>query len=153
MTSGGPNLTNASRSAASADNPRRTEPSTARERLGPHAWITLGGERGAFCLVCADLDHLVFLASGDPALTRRARKRCARAAVVLQWSRARKRYERQGLLVDEEALQRAEEECLADAEIRIRCRQRGRSPSQRARPWLYRGVRPPHRRAIPELSM
>jgi hypothetical protein len=29
---------------------------------------------------------------------------------VLKWSRARKRYERQGLLVEETALQRAEDE-------------------------------------------
>src|SRR6059036_3045977 len=88
-----------------------------REGLGRHAWITLARERGALCLACADLDHLVFLPSGEPALTRRARKHCALAAVVLKWSRARKRYERQGLLVEEQALRRAEEECLADAEI------------------------------------
>lgn len=42
----------------------------------------------------------------------------------MQWSRARKRYERQGLLVEEPALQRAEQECLADEEIRARRRQR-----------------------------
>jgi hypothetical protein len=38
--------------------------------------------------------------------------------VVVRWSRARKRYERLGLLVEEAALARAEEECLADAAIR-----------------------------------
>ncbi|HEY3045259.1 MAG TPA: DUF2293 domain-containing protein [Vicinamibacterales bacterium] len=95
-----------------------------RGRLGPHAWITLAQERGALCLSCADLDHLVFLPAGEPALTRRARRHSVLAAVVLKWSRARKRYERQGLLVQEDALQRAEEECLADAEIRIRRQER-----------------------------
>ena len=35
------------------------------EALGRKAWITLAGERGALCLACADLDHLVFLPSGD----------------------------------------------------------------------------------------
>jgi hypothetical protein len=45
-------------------------------------------------------------------------------AVVLKWSRARKRYERQGLLVEEEALVKAEEECLADEEVRRRRRER-----------------------------
>ena len=25
------------------------------------AWITLAGEKGALCLACADLDHLLFL--------------------------------------------------------------------------------------------
>ncbi len=43
-------------------------------------------------------------------------------AVVLKWSRARKRYERQGLLLEESALEQAETECLADAEIRERRR-------------------------------
>lgn len=94
------------------------------EDLGHHAWIMLAGERGALCLACADLDHLEFLPSGDPALTRRARKYSTLAAVVLRWSRARKRYERQGLLVEEAALQRAEAECLNDAEARARRRTR-----------------------------
>ena len=63
-------------------------------------------------------------ASGDAALTRRAGKRRTLSAVVLQWSRAGKRDERQGLLVEEAALQRAEKECLADEEIRVRRRER-----------------------------
>ena len=94
-----------------------------KEELGPHAWITVG-EKGAFCLACSDLDHLIFLASGDAALTRRARKHSTLAAVVLKWSRARERYERQGLLVEKAALEKAEEECLADSEIRERRRDR-----------------------------
>jgi hypothetical protein len=36
----------------------------------------------------------------------------------LKWSRARKRYERQGLLMGEAALERAEQECLADSDVR-----------------------------------
>lgn len=42
----------------------------------------------------------------------------------MRWSRSRKRYERQGLLVETEALERAEAECLADADVRERRRQR-----------------------------
>jgi hypothetical protein len=97
---------------------RESTCSECRENLGSHAWITLAGDRGALCLTCADLDHLVFLPSGDPALTRRTKKNSRQHAVVLKWARARKRYERQGLLVEEDALERAETECLADAEIR-----------------------------------
>ncbi len=74
------------------------------EVLGRDAWITLAGERGALCPSCADLDHLVFLPAGDVALTWRARKHAALTAIVLKWSRARKHYERQGLLVEEAAL-------------------------------------------------
>lgn len=94
------------------------------EDLGRHAMIVLAGDRGALCLSCADLDHLTFLPPGDAALTRRARRYSTLAAVVLKWSRARKRYERQGLLVEEEALRRAEAECLNDAEARARRRDR-----------------------------
>ncbi len=90
------------------------------EHLGHGAWITLVEGTGALCLSCADLDHLVFLPSGDAALTRRSDKYSTLSAVVLKWSRARKRYERQGLLVEEAALQRAEQECLDDAELRAR---------------------------------
>lgn len=90
------------------------------EHLGHGAWITLVEGKGAFCLSCADMDHLFFLPSGDAALTRRADKYSTLSAVVLKWSRARKRYERQGLLVEESALQRAEQECLDDADVRAR---------------------------------
>ena len=94
------------------------------EELGRKAWVFLAGERGALCLACADLDHLAFLPSGDAALTRRAKKHSRLHAVVLKWSRARKRYERQGLLVEEEALAKAEVECLADEDARERQRER-----------------------------
>ncbi len=94
------------------------------EELGRRAWITLDKKKGALCLTCADLDHLIFLPSGDAALTRRSRKHSTLVAVVLKWSRARKRYERQGLLVEEQALEQAEGECLADSEIRERRRER-----------------------------
>jgi len=94
------------------------------ENLGRRARITLVKDKGALCLSCADLDHLVFLPSGDAALTRRAHKHSTLAAVVLKWARARKRYERQGLLVESEALEQAERECLADSESRARRRER-----------------------------
>ena len=74
------------------------------------------------CLVCADLDHLVFLPSGDTAMSRRARKHSPLLAVVVRFSRTRKRYERQGLLVATEALDKAETECDADAPERAAAR-------------------------------
>jgi hypothetical protein len=76
------------------------------------------------CLACADLDQLLFLPAGDAALSRRARKHSSLAAVVVRFSRAHKRYERQGLLVTEEALAKAEEECAADAPERAAARAR-----------------------------
>lgn len=84
-------------------------------------------DAGPLCMTCVDLDHLVFLPSGDATLTRRAKKASALAAVVVQWSRSRKRYERQGILVEEAAVERAEASCLADEEARLRQRERDRA--------------------------
>ncbi|HUF05472.1 MAG TPA: DUF2293 domain-containing protein [Aridibacter sp.] len=81
-------------------------------------------KKKALCLECADMDHLVFLPSGDAALTRRAGKHSTLKAKVLKFSRARKRYERQGTLVEEEALERAEQECLEDEDARAIRRER-----------------------------
>jgi len=81
-------------------------------------------DAGPLCLTCADLDHLVFLPSGDAALTRRATKESTLSAVVVRWSRSRKRYERQGVLVEEPALALAEEQCMSDADARMRRRER-----------------------------
>jgi hypothetical protein len=78
----------------------------------------------ALCLACADLDHLEYLPRGDAALTRRARAHSRLYAVVVEWSRTRKRYERQGVLVEPAALEQAEAECLSDAEVRARRRVR-----------------------------
>ena len=76
------------------------------------------------CLTCVDMDHLVYLPAGDAALSRRAKKASGLAAVVVRFSRSRKRYERQGILVEEAALEQAEEQCLADEDARERRRVR-----------------------------
>lgn len=99
---------------------RESQCDECKRKLEAKAWITLAGEQGALCMHCADMAHLVFLPSGDAALTRRAKKYSTLSAVVLKWAKARKRYERQGLLVEEPALDKAEAECLADAEVRQR---------------------------------
>ncbi len=82
-------------------------------------------ERGEpLCLACADLDYLEFLPAGDATLSRRARKYSPLSAVVVRFSRARKRYERQGLLVAAEAIDRAQQECEADADKRAELREK-----------------------------
>lgn len=65
-------------------------------------------EPGPSCLSCAGLAALEFLPSGDAALSRRAKASSKVHAVVVRFSRARKRYEQQGLLVEPEALREAE---------------------------------------------
>lgn len=81
-------------------------------------------DAGTICLDCADLGRLDYLPRGDAALTRRAKAGSPLCVVVLKWSRARRRYERQGILADPGAIDRAEEACLADSEVRERRRQR-----------------------------
>jgi hypothetical protein len=91
-------------------------------------------ERGSFllmeagqplCLPCARLADLEYLPSGDAALTRRATKYSGRTAVVVRFSRSRGRYERQGILVEKAGLEKAEQECTADADERATGRARG----------------------------
>ncbi len=81
---------------------------------------------GALCLDCADLGHLEFLPSGDAALTRRATKASRLSAIVVRWSTRRNRYERQGILAEAAAIEQAAQECLSDADVRARRRERER---------------------------
>ncbi|QZT65613.1 DUF2293 domain-containing protein [Mycolicibacterium austroafricanum] len=81
---------------------------------------------GTICLDCADLGHLAFLPSGDAALTRRATKASRLSAVVVRWSRRRKRYERQGILVEDTAIELAAQQCLGDTDARALRRERDR---------------------------
>lgn len=64
-------------------------------------------ERGPVCLRCAGMDHLVYLPRGDATLTRRAKEASSLSAVVVRFSRTRKRYERQGILIEGAALEHA----------------------------------------------
>ena len=67
-------------------------------------------ESGPTCLACAGLGSLTFLPAGSAALSRRAKAKSDIYAVVVRFSRSRKRYERQGLLVQPEALRLAAQE-------------------------------------------
>jgi hypothetical protein len=75
------------------------------------------------CVECADLGHLEFLPSGDTALTRRSRKHSTLFAIVVEFNRRRRRYERRGTLVEREALEKAELECLSDEDKRAKNRE------------------------------
>jgi hypothetical protein len=91
--------------------------------LAKGSLLVMEAER-PLCLECADLGYLVYLPRGDATLTRRARKYSKLSAVVVRFSQGRRRYERQGALIEEAALQKAEEECLSDADMRSRGRER-----------------------------
>ena len=59
---------------------------------------------GPACLRCVGLDDLEFLSAGNALLTRRAKAKSVRHAVVVRFSKSRGRYERQGLLLEPQAL-------------------------------------------------
>ena len=65
---------------------------------------------GPACLRCTGLDDLEFLSAGDALLTRRVKAKSARHAVVVRFSKTRRRYERQGLLVEPHALTEGQRE-------------------------------------------
>ena len=91
--------------------------------MGEGSFLLMEAEK-PLCLACAGFGDLEFLAAGDVALTRRATKHSARNAVVVRFSRSRKRYERQGILVETSALEKAERECAEDADERAAGRAR-----------------------------
>jgi hypothetical protein len=68
---------------------------------------------GPACLRCIGLDDLQFLPAGDALLTRRVKAKSARSAVVVRFSRARGRYERQGLLVETHILAEVQQQIEA----------------------------------------
>jgi len=59
---------------------------------------------GPACLKCVGLNDLVFLSAGDALLTRRVKTKSEKRAVVVRFIRSRRRYERQGLLVEPQVL-------------------------------------------------
>ncbi len=59
---------------------------------------------GPACLRGVGLEDLEFLSAGDSLLTRRVKAKSTRYAVVVRFSRSRNRFERQGLLVEPQAL-------------------------------------------------
>ncbi len=85
--------------------------SKCKEELQKGRFLLMEGEN-SLCLNCVALDHLVFLPQGNPKLTRRANKYSSKSVVVVRFSKSRKRYERQGILVEPEALQKAESEVI-----------------------------------------
>ncbi|MBB5894706.1 DUF2293 domain-containing protein [Kutzneria kofuensis] len=88
----------------------------------PDEWLMMDAG-AAICMGCADLDHLVFLKAGNATLSRRARKESGLAAIVVRPDpRRRNRIWRVGILVEPAALDRAEQQCLDDEELRARRR-------------------------------
>jgi hypothetical protein len=85
-------------------------------------------DESTLCLECADLGHLVFLPAGNAAMSRRAKSESGLSALVMEFNRRRKRYQRLGILVEEAALESAERKCLADEDVRAlrRVRDAGR---------------------------
>jgi hypothetical protein len=83
---------------------------------GVSGGLILKAKSGGICLDCAGLGHLVFLPAGDAALTRRARKASPQSAVVVRNNRTRQRFERQGILAGNAAIEFAALQCRDEAD-------------------------------------
>jgi len=92
------------------------DPEWSCHKCGSNDGLLIMENPGPACLQCAGLDDLEFLPAGNALLTRRAKAKSARHAVVMRFSRTRRRYERQGLLVEAHAV--AEARRKIDAPIR-----------------------------------
>jgi hypothetical protein len=82
-------------------------------RCGGTGGLLMMEDPGPACLGCVGLGDLEFLPAGDALLSRRAKAKSTRCAVVVRFSRARRRYERQGLLVEPPALAGAQQDIEA----------------------------------------
>jgi hypothetical protein len=89
-------------------------------RCGGTGGLLIMESPGPACLRCVGLDDLEFLSAGDALLTRRAKATSARHAVVVRFSKSRRRYERQGLLVEPQALRDALEGRAKEADERAK---------------------------------
>ena len=76
-----------------------------KKELSRGSFLLMEADR-PLCLKCARLSEVVFFPRGDSQLTRNAKKNSKKSAVVVQFSRTRKRYERQGILVEKQALEK-----------------------------------------------
>jgi hypothetical protein len=83
-------------------------------RCGGSGNLLMMENAGPACLRCVGLDDLEFLPAGEALLTRRAKAKSPRHAVVVRFSKSRRRYERQGLLVEAQAAAAARSE-VADS--------------------------------------
>jgi len=79
-------------------------------RCGGTGGLLVMENQNPACLRCVGLDDLEFLPAGDALLTRRVKAKSVRSGVVVRFSRSRRRYERQGLLVEPEALAEAQQD-------------------------------------------
>ena len=66
-------------------------------------WVQLNQKDGVRCGACAGYGDMWFLGAGDALLTRKATQLSSRVVTVVRWSNTRKRNERQGILVEQQA--------------------------------------------------
>jgi hypothetical protein len=88
-------------------------------RCGSTGDILMMENGGPACLTCVGLGDLEFLAAGNAKLTRLAKAKSGRHAVVVRFSKTRGRYERQGLLVETQALDEAQRQLAVEAARRL----------------------------------
>lgn len=74
-------------------------------------------ERELLCAKCAGLHTLTVLKKGNAKLTRLASKYSKVKYTLLKWSELWKAYERQGLLLEPDAVKKAQEELTCERQV------------------------------------
>ena len=87
--------------------------------LGRGNFVQVNRNDGVRCMECMGYSELCFLPAGDAKMTRLATSRSSRVVVVVKWSSARKRHERQGILVDEQAYDAAIAQAPAGGVVKV----------------------------------
>lgn len=101
-----------------------------RDAIRPGAFHA-GLRADARCLACAGLADRMFVEPGDAALTRRATRESKMPAIVMRPNVRNKRFDRAGILVERDALQRAKCSCMLDADVREAKREKSREHRDR----------------------
>jgi hypothetical protein len=75
-------------------------------------------ESKGLCFNCSPFRSYTLLPPGNVAMTRRSKKHSTLCGVLLEWNQRRRRYERKGQYVEQQAIEKARVECEVDAEKR-----------------------------------
>lgn len=84
------------------------------------AFVAESEKHKGICFNCSEFRYLTLLKPGDAAMTRRSKKHAEKCAVLYQWNQRRKRFERLGQYVDQNAIELARAECEGDKNDRAK---------------------------------
>ncbi|WP_459212064.1 DUF2293 domain-containing protein [Aquimarina rhabdastrellae] len=83
-----------------------------------HPYVAETENHKGTCFYCSPFTNYTLLAPGNAAMTRRSKKHSTLCAVLWEWNARRKRFQRKGQFVEDQAIEKARIECEQDQAIR-----------------------------------